>query len=72
MLSLIQICEINKQRIKSRQNQQTYSPKTNSDYKQQTLQNITILKIGKLLLTADSPKLNNLAIQRDTVNGQLS
>ena len=72
MLSLIQICEINKQRIKSRQNQQTYSPKTNSDYKQQSLQNITILKIGKLLLTADSPKLNNLAIQRDTVNGQLS
>ena len=72
MLSLIQICEINKQRIKSRQNQQTYSPKTNSDYKQQSLQNIKILKIGKLLLTADSPKLNNLAIQRDTVNGQLS
>ena len=72
MLSLIQICEINKQRIKSRQNQQTYSQKTNSDYKQQSLQNITILKIGKLLLTADSPKLNNLAIQRDTVNGQLS
>ena len=72
MLSLIQICEINKQRIKSRQNQQTYSPKTNSDYKQQSLQNITILKIGKLLLMADSPKLNNLAIQRDTVNGQLS
>ena len=76
MLSFHETCEINKKRIKSTQKQQTFFKtwckliKTLCNIKLRlTLQSLTTLKIGGLVLTANSPNLNDLKIWRVTVNG---
>ena len=75
MLSFHETCEINKKRIKSTQKQQFFC-KTCCKLKRQyvyiklgiTLQSLTTLKIGELVLTANSPNLSDLIIWRVTVN----
>ena len=76
MLSFHETCEINKKRIKSTQKQQTFYRtcckliKTLCNIKLGlTLQSLTTLKIGELVLTANSPNLSDLTIWRVTVNG---
>ena len=76
MLSFHVTCEINKKRIKSTQKQQTFCKtcckliKTLCNIKLGlTLQSLTALKIGELVLTANSPNLSDLKIWRVTVNG---
>ena len=75
MLSFHEICEINKARIKSTQKQQIFCKtcckliKTLCNMKLGlTLQSLTTLKIGGLVLTANSPNLSDLKIWRVTVN----
>ena len=76
MLSFHETCEINKKKIKSTQKQQTFCKirckliKTLCNIKLElTLQSLTTLKIGELVLTANSPNLSDLTIWRVTVNG---
>ena len=76
MLSFHETCEINKKRIKSTQKQQTFFEtwckliKTLCNIKLRlTLQSLTTLKIGEVVLTANSPSLKDLKIWRVTVNG---
>ena len=76
MLSFHETCEINKERIKSTQKQQIFCKtsckliKTLCNIKLGlTLQSLTTLKIGELLLTANSPNLSDVTIWRVTVNG---
>ena len=76
MLSFHETCEINKERIKSTQKQQIFCKtsckliKTLCNIKLGlTLQSLTTLKIGELVLTANSPNLSDLTIWRVTVNG---
>ena len=75
MLSFHETCEINKSRIKLTQKQQRFCKtcckhlKTLRNIKLGlTFQSLTALKIGELLLTANSPNLSNLTIWRVTVN----
>ena len=79
MLSFHETCEINKKRIKSTQKQQTFCKtcckliKTLRNIKLGlTLQSLTTLKLGELVLTANFLYLCDLTICRLTVNGQLS
>ena len=76
MSSFHETCEINKERIKSTQKQQIFCKtsckliKTLCNIKLGlTLQSLTTLKIGELLLTANSPNLSDVTIWRVTVNG---
>ena len=76
MSSFHETCEINKERIKSTQKQQIFCKtsckliKTLCNIKLGlTLQSLTTLKIGELVLTANSPNLSDLTIWRVTVNG---
>ena len=76
MLSFHETCQINKERIKSTQKQQIFCKtsckliKTLCNIKLGlTLQSLTTLKIGELLLTANSPNLSDVTIWRVTVNG---
>ena len=76
MLNLYDTCEINKKRIKSTQKQQTFCKtcckliKTLCNRKLGlTLQSLTTLKIGELVLTSNSPNLSDLAVWRVTVSG---
>ena len=76
MLSFHETCEINKARIKSKQKQQIFCKtsckliKTLRNIKLGLiLQSLTTLKIGELVLTANSPNLSDLKIWRVTVNG---
>ena len=62
MLSFRQTCEINKQRIKPTQKQETFCK---TSYK--LIKTFYIHKI-----TTNSPKFNNIENWRATVNGELS
>ena len=75
MLSFNETCEINKKRIKSTQKKQTFCKTcckpTNTLCNIKlglTLQGLTTLKNGKLVLTANSQNLSDLKIWRVTVN----
>ena len=75
MLSFRYACEINK-RIKLTQKQQAFCKKCCELKKYSvyiklglTLQSLTTLRIGELLLTANSPNLSDLTIWRVTANG---
>ena len=73
---MLSLREINKKRIKSTQKQQTfcktYCKLTNTICNIKlgiTLESLTTLKIGELVLTTNSPNLSDLIIWRVTVNG---
>ena len=76
MLSFHETCEINKERIKSTQKQQTFCKtccklmKVLCNIKLGlTFQGLTTLKIRELVLTVNSPTFSDLTIWRVSVNG---
>ena len=75
MLSFHETCEINRKRIKSTQKQQTFFKTCGKLIRALcniklglTLQSLTTLKIGELVLTANSPNLSDLRTWRVTAN----